>query len=168
MSQSGFPCNGPIIQNANTFANSLAAANQSERTHSAVQTYTTGADATVLFDTNTQSQGNINSILSYNSTTGVFTNISGRLYLAIISYQIAWSNVQTTGFRIAYIARNNANNRFGQSNIVASGDYTTNNGTAMFPVANGETFWIACYSNVNTSHNFLATKAENRIQITLL
>jgi hypothetical protein len=138
-----------------------------ERSHSVSVPYTTGADANVLFDTLGTNQGGISSLISYNTSTGVFTNTSGRTYVAIISYQVSWAQ-SSTGFRIAYIARNSANSRFGQSNVLASGDYTTNSGTAMFPLANNETFWIAMYSNINTSVNTHLTFGINRMQITLL
>jgi hypothetical protein len=114
------------------------------------------ADTVVLFSDTTRS-GTLTGI-TYNSTTGIFTNSNSYMVTVTVSYTVSFPT-NATGFRAAWI-HHSALARFGVMHISPSTDVTILTGTGTFPLNANETFWIYVYQTsggpltlvANTTH----------------
>jgi hypothetical protein len=103
------------------------------------QTLVTSGQA-ILFNTTSGTDGLVS--LSYNSTSGMFTNISGRTIVVAANYQAAWSGSPATT-RQTFIVRNTGGGGTAlyPGNITwASGDAIQKQATGIFRLLNGQAF----------------------------
>jgi hypothetical protein len=132
------------------------------------QTVASGADYTVLFDSD-DTNASIGIVpLSYNPSNGRFTNISGTTISFNVSYQINFS-AQNSGVRQTWIEKNGQNTlRYGQNSSHATqGQNTIVNGPACITIANTEYFSIKVFQSSGQTLNLYVNEFNNtKIQIT--
>ena len=131
-------------------------------------------DTVVLFQNQDTLVGNN---ITYNGTTGAFTNVAADTVYLQVSYQIAWDNASAVGNRSQWISVNGdiSTNRFAMQDITATGtDYDVYSGSATIQLTAGSYFQIYCWQDSGASLNMggafggMATSYSTRVQFTVL
>ncbi len=99
-------------------------------------------------------QANGNNLLSYNSSTGAWTNSTGRLVVVTVSYYFIIAGVFAGGLCTGYIQKNySINAKLGVSRVPSPNEYCS--GTATFYLDNGDNFQIIAFGASGTGINIL-------------
>ena len=140
-----------------------------ERYHNTTQSINNSTETVVQFNTLGMNQGGVTSLISYDTNNHRFKNVSGRTYVALITYQVCWS-ANGTGIRTVQIFKGGAN-RYAVTSIAPSAsDFNANSGSLTCPWSNNEEMWVVCWQ---TSGGTLLTSpnqggGQNKFHITLL
>jgi hypothetical protein len=115
-------------------------------------------NAVVKFDT--QYNTNNNTLLSYSSSTGVFTNSASFSIVVAVSFMVAF-DTNSSGQRGAWIIDNNSK-VYAQSFINAvSGNFTECTGCGIIYLSSGGTFYINAYQNSGGNLNLFGGVGQN-------
>lgn len=112
------------------------------------------ADFTLVFNTLDVNQGDHG--LSYNSSTGLFTNVSGSTNTYLVSYMASWTPINSTGTRVTWIGNSNQvllAYRQGLQNQKACNDYTCNSTSCYVTLSNNEYFSLKAWQNSGSTLN---------------